>query len=140
MSAAAEEVRETRLQAVRGALESGAVRNVKRMLHSLHPAELGLLLESLPPAERIIVWQLVDPDSTGDVLLEVNDEVRSGLIDNTEAEALVAATGDMEVDDLADLFEDLPEAVITQVLRAMDVQDRERLESVLAYRKTAPAA
>jgi len=133
MSAAAEEVRETRLQAVRGALESGAVRNVKRMLHSLHPAELGLLLESLPPAERIIVWQLVDPDSTGDVLLEVNDEVRSGLIDNTEAEALVAATGDMEVDDLADLFEDLPEAVITQVLRAMDVQDRERLESVLAY-------
>ncbi|NNF50947.1 MAG: magnesium transporter [Gammaproteobacteria bacterium] len=133
MNAAAEEFRETRLQAVRGALESGAVRNVQRMLHSLHPAELGRLLESLPPAERTIVWQLVDPDAKGDVLLEVNDEVRSGLIDNMEPEALVAATGDMEVDDLADVFEDLPEAVITQILRAMDVQDRERLESVLAY-------
>ncbi len=133
MNAAAEEVRETRLQAVRGALESGTIRNIKRMLHSLHPAELGLLLESLPPAERIIVWQLVEPDATGDVLLEVNDEVRVGLIDSMESDALVAATGDMEVDDLADLYEDLPEAVIAQVLRAMDVQDRERLRSVLAY-------
>lgn len=133
MNAATEEVRESRLQTVRNALESGAVRNVKRMLHSLHPAEMGLLLESLPPAERVIVWQLVDPESSGDTLLEVNDEVRAGLIESMDAEALVAATGDMQVDDLADLFEDLPEAVINQVLRAMDTQDRQRLEAVLAY-------
>ncbi len=133
MSAIAEGVQESRLQAVRKALESGAVRNVRRMLHSLHPAELGLLLESLPPAERVIVWQLVSPEAGGDVLLEVNDEVRAGLINNMEPEALVAATDDMEVDDLADLFEDLPEAVIVRILHAMDAQDRERLESVLAY-------
>ncbi len=133
MSAVAEELKETRLQTVRSALESGAIRGVVRMLDSLHPAELGLLLESLPPAERAIVWQMVGSEAGGEVLLEVNDEVRAGLIDDMEPEALVAATGDMEVDDLADLFEDLPEAVIRQVLRAMDEQDRERLESVLAY-------
>ncbi len=133
MSAAAEEVRLTRLQTVRDALDSGAVRKVARMLHSLHPAELGMLLESLPPTERNIIWQLVGQDAGGEVLLEVNDEVRAGLIDGMDPETLVAATGDMEVDDLADLFEDLPEAVIAQILRAMDVQDRERLESVLAY-------
>lgn len=133
MSASAEELRANRLQTVREALDGGAVRRVGQMLHSLHPAELGLLLESLPPTERNIVWQLVGQDAGGEVLLEVNDEVRAGLIDGMDPEALVHATGDMEVDDLADLFEDLPETVIPQVLRAMDVQDRERLESVLAY-------
>lgn len=133
MSVMREEVQESRLQTVLKALESGAVRNVRRMLQSLHPAELGLLLESLPPAERAIVWQLVNPDLGGEVLLEVNDEVRAGLINTMEPEALVAATGDMEFDDLADLFEDLPEAVITRILHAMDVRDRERLESVLGY-------
>ncbi len=133
MTVIAEGTQESRLQTLLKALESGAVRNVRRMLQSLHPAELGQLLESLPPAERAIVWQLVNPDISGDVLLEVNDEVRSGLINTMEPEALVAATGDMEVDDLADLFEDLPEAVITRILHAMGARDRERLVTVLGY-------
>jgi magnesium transporter len=39
----------------------------------------------------------------------------------------------MEVDDLADLVGDLPEAVTRQLLRSMDQQDRERLRTVLSY-------
>ncbi len=125
--------KETRLEALRHALQAGTMRQVSRMINSLHPGEIALLLESLPPEERSIAWELVDPDDEGEVLLEVNDEVRSTLIRGMEAEDLVAATEGLEIDDLADLLEDLPEAVTRQVLRSMDQQDRDRLQHVLAY-------
>jgi magnesium transporter len=99
----------------------------------MHPAEVASLLDALPPAQREIVWYLVDPELEGDVLVELNDEVRADLIREMETEELVAAAEGLEVDDLADLLADLPETVNQQVLRSMDSQDRERLTAVLAY-------
>src|SRR5690606_7471931 len=69
----------------------------------------------------------------GDVLVELVEEVRDSLISGMETERLVAATEGMQLDDLADLLADLPEAVSRQVLRSMDAQDRERLNQVLSY-------
>ena len=123
----------TRLSALRRALEQGTMRHGPRMINSLHPAEIASLLESLPPAKREIVWEFVDPELEGDVLVELNEEVRAGLISGMDAEELIAATEGMEVDDLADLIGDLPETLNERVLRSMDAQDRERLSAVLAF-------
>jgi magnesium transporter len=103
------------------------------MINSMHPAEIASLIESLPPAKREIVWEFVDPEIEGDVLIELNEEVRSELIGGMDAEELIAATEGMEVDDLADLIGDLPETLNQRVLRSMDAQDRERLNAVLAF-------
>ena len=124
---------QTKLELLREALDSGTLNTARRMLQALHPAEIGDILESLPQEKRNFVWELVDLDSEGDVLLEVNDEVRAGLIQEMGAAEIVAATDGMEVDDLADIIADFPEAVTQQVLRSMDQRDRERLESVMVY-------
>ncbi|HSQ68666.1 MAG TPA: magnesium transporter [Steroidobacteraceae bacterium] len=121
------------LEALTRALDQGTMRQVHRLVNSMHPAEVASLLESLPPAQREVVWDLVDPELEGDVLVEVNEEVRAGLISEMETEELVAATEGLEADDLADLLQDLPEAVNRRVLRSMDAQDRERLKAMLAY-------
>ncbi|HIA09417.1 MAG TPA: magnesium transporter [Chromatiaceae bacterium] len=115
------------------ALEAGTLQPVRGMLNNLYPAEISKLLESLPPAERSIVWELVEPDNRGDVLVEVSDEVRAGLIKEMGTAALLAATEGLETDDLADILQDLPNAVTQQVLHSMGQQDRGRLESVLSY-------
>jgi magnesium transporter len=125
--------RPTRLEALRRALDQGTMRQVHRLVNSMHPAEVASLLESLPPTQREVVWDLVDPELEGDVLVELNDEVRAGLISEMEPEELVAATEGLEIDDLADLLSELPEAVNQQVLRSMDSQDRERLNAVLGF-------
>ena len=61
------------------------------------------------------------------MLVELNEEVRGNLIRGMDTDELVAAAEGLEVDDLADLLRDLPEAVNQRVLRSMDSQDRERL-------------
>lgn len=115
------------------ALDSGVQSQVKQLINSLNGAEIGDLLESLPQTKRQAVWELVTVDLDGDVLVEVNDEVRAGLIRDTSPDDLVQAMGDLDIDDLADILNDLPEAVVSEVLQAMDKQDRERLEQVMSY-------
>ena len=115
------------------ALDSGVKSQVKQLLNSLNGAEIGDLLESLPQARRQTVWDLVKVDLDADVLLEVNDEVRAGLIADTSPDDLVQAMGALDIDVLADILNDLPDTVVTEVLRAMDRQDRERLAQVMSY-------
>ena len=115
------------------ALGSGTQYQVQHLLKSLSASEIGDLLESLPITRRLAVWELTDPELDGDVLVEVNDEVRASLIRDTAPEDLVAAVDDLDLDDLADILDDLPEAVTSEVLRSLDRQDRERLARVLSY-------
>jgi len=115
------------------ALDSGKQYQVRHLLNNLSASEIGDLLESLPIAKRLVVWEMTDPALDGDVLVEVNDEVRASLIRDTSPEDLVAAVDDLDLDDLADILDDLPEEVTSEVLRSLDRQDRERLARVLSY-------
>ena len=71
--------RATRLASLRAALESGTLRGAQRMINALHPAEIAHLLESLPPAQRELAWDMVDRQLDGDVLVELSEEVRAEL-------------------------------------------------------------
>jgi len=115
------------------ALDSGRLGPVRRLVNTLSPAEIGNLLESLPPGKREIVWGLVDSEDDGEVLVYVGEEVRESLIADMDPDELVAAVEDLDIDDLADLVEDLPDQVIEEVLKSMDRENRERLEQVLSY-------
>ncbi len=121
------------LDLLRQQLDGGRMRAARVMVNSLHPSELARLLESLPRKKRSMLWEIVDAEIEGDVLVEVSDEVRDGLIEGMQTAELIAAAEGMEVDDLADLLIDLPEAVTQEVLQSLDKQDQERVQQVLAY-------
>jgi magnesium transporter len=121
------------LQLLREKLDSGRLRSAKLMVHSLRPAEIARLLESLPLQERALLWEMVAADDEGDVLVELSDEVRDGLVRGMQTDELIAATAGMDFDDLADLLADLPEVVTNQVLQSLDKADHDRLQQVLAY-------
>jgi len=114
-------------------MQTESLAEVSHTLNGLHPAEIAHLLESLPYEQRVLAWDLMIPENTGDVLLYVNDEVRAGLIRRMNPDQLVSATEGLDTDDLADILPDLPESVIGELLRSMDAQNRQLLESVLLY-------
>jgi len=121
------------LRLLSDALDSGRLGPVRRLVNTLSPAEIGNLLESLPPPKRVVVWGLVDPEDDGEVLVHVGDEVRESLLADMDTDEIIAAVEDLDIDDLADLVEDLPDTVIDEVLKSMDRENRERLEQVLSY-------
>jgi magnesium transporter len=121
------------LEQLRQQLDAGGMRSTQTIINSLHPSELARLLESLPRKKRTMLWEIVDPEIEGEVLVELSDEVRDGLLEGMPTKELIAAAEGMEVDDLADLLVDLPEAVTYEVLQSLDMQDQERVQQVLAY-------
>ena len=133
MTKTADTTSNRRLKLLTQAIDSGAASQISNLLAQLHAAEIADLLESFPHGPREILWGLIDPDDHGETLVHLNDEVRADLIDTMNTADLVAATEGLDADDLADLFEDLPDAVIQEILHSMDKQNRDRLVSVLHY-------
>nr|BAL56680.1 magnesium transporter [uncultured Gammaproteobacteria bacterium] len=117
-------------------LEHGKLYELRLLLKALTPAEIADLLEALPPGDRISIWRLLPPETAGEVLVELGDEVRTGLIraiEQTDLEDLVQAAGSLDPDDLAYIIEELPEKVRDKLIQTLSQTDRRRLEQVLAY-------
>lgn len=122
-----------RQNAVAEILNSGSFQSARDLIHALQPAEIADLLESLPTSQRKLLWNYIELKDEGDVLLEVGDEVRESLLKDLDTAELVAITENLDIDDLADFVQSLPNKVTDEVLQSMNKQYRERLESVLSY-------
>ncbi|WP_136247721.1 magnesium transporter [Halomonas borealis] len=127
------ETLEHRLSHIHQALEQEHLERVDDVIADLEPAEVALLLESLPLDARIRLWERVPREVDGEVLLHVHDEARSTLIDDMDHAEIVAATAGLDTADLAELFEDLPKQVAEDMLHSMDALQRTRLQETLAF-------
>ena len=124
---------EQRLDLLSQVADTGSLEQLQRMLSAMHPAEIAHFLESSPIARRHIVWDLIDIKSEGEILIEVSDEVRNNLLEEMESDELLESVRNLDVDDIADILQSLPESLIKETLNGMDRQQRERVEAVLAY-------
>ncbi|MBZ0333150.1 magnesium transporter MgtE [Marinobacter sp. JH2] len=123
-----------RLRSLSEALDSGALKQVSRILNGgLSPSDIAHLLESSPPRQRALLWNLVDKQLEGEVLQHLGDDIRGYFLSKFNAQELADIIEDFESDDLADLLQQLPDTVILEVLDTMDEQDRQRVEEVLSY-------
>ncbi len=122
-----------RQNAIAEILESGSFKTARNLLHALQPAEVADLLESLPVSKRKLLWNYIELKDEGEILLEVGDEVRDTLIAEMNTAELVAISAKLDIDDLADFVQSLPDKVTREVLQGMDKQYRQRVESVLSY-------
>ena len=106
---------------------------LQKLLEGMHPADIAYSLESRPLEQRLIVWDLVRADREGEILLEVSDAVRETLIATMDGQELVAATEQLDTDEIADLAPDLPREVMQDVFRSLSPEEREQLRSVMSY-------
>ncbi|PSV31672.1 MULTISPECIES: magnesium transporter [unclassified Photobacterium] len=122
-----------RLQEVNTALENGMFVHVRRLLQEMEPEDIAHLLEASPPKERQVLWQLTDPEEQGEILDELSEDVKDGIVSQMEPEKLAAVTEGMESDDVAYVLRSLPDERYQEVLAQMDSTDRHRIEKALAY-------
>ena len=115
------------------ALDTGTLAGVRRMLKGLNAGEIAKVLETSPPKERDVLWELIELDLEGEVLQRVSEEVRSYLVARMDTTEVAAVTEGWDVDDIADVLQSLPDRVTAEVLDLMSNLDRQRVESVLTY-------
>ena len=121
------------LDTVISQLAAGEEEPLRLLLQERHPAELAALLESLPVERRRQLWTLVPGETGGEVLAYLREEARASILGEMDRSAVVAATESMAVEDLAHVVEELPEDVGEAVLRSLDEDRRQRLETTLGF-------
>ena len=136
-AAAREEPRRAPPDARRQAQNLG---DISALLDPLHPADVAYILEALPLAQRLVVWDLVKAARDGEILLEVSDAVRESLIEYMDDHELVAATGQLDSDEIADLAPDLPREVIENVFKLLPPAEREQLREAMSYAEDTAGA
>lgn len=119
------------LQLLSESLSMGTLTPVARMLNSMKPQDVAHLLESSPPKMRHTIWQLVDTEDEGEIFPFLSEEVQKQFLEGLNAEEVLAITEGLETDDIADILQQLPDTIIREVIVSMDLQDRQRVESVL---------
>lgn len=123
-----------RLKHLNEALETGALAQVRRILNNgLQSADVAHLLESSPPKERKLLWDLIDEENEGEVLQYLSDDIQAWILTSMSAQEVANVMADLETDDVVDLLQNLPNTLTQEVLTSMDTQDRHRVESVLSY-------
>ena len=115
------------------ALDTGTLAGVRHMLKGLNAGEMAQVLESCPPKERQVLWELIDTDIESEVLQRLSEEVRSFIVAKMDTSEVAALTEGWDVDDIADVLQNLPDRVTAEVLNLMSNMDRQRVESVLTY-------
>lgn len=116
------------------ALQSDNLKQIRYMLNKgMRPVEVAHLLEKTPPRERRIVWNLLNPEIEGEVLQYLGEDLQSEIVSDLDAAEILAMTESLDVDDLADILQQLPDTVMQEMLQNMDLQNRQRVEALLSY-------
>jgi len=115
------------------AIDTGTLNQVRHILNNLSPPDIAHQLETAPPRLRNILWEIVDPEISGEVLQELSDDIQLEFLNQMDGAEVASITEGLDVDDIVDILQQLPDRVIPEVLKAMSVQDRLRVESVLTY-------
>ena len=116
------------------ALHSDDLKQIRYMLNKgMRPVEVAHLLEKTPPRERRIVWNLLNTEIEGEVLQYLGDDLQIDIVSDLDATEILAMTESLDVDDLADILQQLPDTVMQEMLQNMDLQNRQRVEAVLSY-------
>jgi len=115
------------------AVEAGDDETARELVQPLHPADVADLIELARQDEREGLVKALAGIVSPDVLAEMNDYVREGLLDEMEPQQVADIAGQLETDDAVALIEDLDRDEQQAVLRAMEPDDRAAVEEALGY-------
>ena len=115
------------------AVEAEDAAALAALLEPLHPADVADLLEQIDTRDRRALLKLWQGGIDGDILSELDDNLREEVIESLAPADLAIAVRDLESDDVVDLVEDLDAEQKEAVLDSLDPVERVAVEKALAY-------
>ena len=118
---------------VREAITAQDADRIDALLEPLHAADIAHLIELIDPRDRrdlLAVWK---GGMDGDILSELNENLREEIIESLTPAEFTDAVRELETDDVVDLVEYLDDAQQEAALDALDAGDRVAVEQALSY-------
>ena len=108
--------------------------DLRARFEELHPADIAEVFDRLEDEQVQYLWKLIDIEERGDVLVELEEDVRETLLATlTNEEIAEEVLENIDSDDAADVVGELPEERAEKVIAQLDTEDREDLLTLLRH-------
>jgi len=124
---------ETRLQALRAALESGNLTDALTLLEHIQAPDQAELLDELPVDEQIKLLPEMQPEDSADILAEMDEARAAELVNELPSGAAVRIIGKMEPDEAADLLGEMEPDQAAVFLKKLADADAEDIRPLLLH-------
>ncbi|NBB98192.1 MAG: magnesium transporter [Alphaproteobacteria bacterium] len=121
------------LRLVMKAVDAQDAQRLFDLFAPLHPADIADILEQIGPDKRRALVLLYGAEFDGDILSELDENIRDEVVGYLRPEVLADAVRDMDSDDVVDLLEDLEESQRGAILDALEAPDRDAAREALSY-------
>ena len=131
---------EKRLNDLKHLLDQKKVNELSDLLRRTNPIDIVEFIEELPAEEALIVFRLLKKEDSREVFAELDSEDKEKLqagLNDTEFKELL---DDLNFDDMIDTLEEMPAAVVDNILKASDDQTRELVNEYLQFPEDSAAS
>ena len=102
---------------------------LSNIFSDIHYADIAEVLDELSFEEAVYIIRLLDSETTSDVLMEVDEEVREKVFEQLSAKEIAEEVNELDTDDAADVIAELPEERKQDVIQR--IEDREHAKEIV---------
>ena len=109
-------------------------KELQLLLTEFHYADIAEILDELNQDEAVYVIKLLDSETTSDILMELDDDIREKVLQNLSAKEIAKEIQELDTDDAADMISELPEERQGEVISNIeDEEHKAEIEELLGY-------
>ena len=126
-------ISEKLVEDVRHCIEREDNEALKELMDEMRAADLADLIEHLDSDQRLFIFNLLDPEGAGEVLVEIEPPVQGRILNDLDNEVISQIVEELDSDDAADLVGDLPFERAREILQAVHEDVSRGVVKLLPY-------
>ncbi|WP_127024036.1 magnesium transporter [Rheinheimera mangrovi] len=118
---------------VRDSFDENETEQLAEKLDQLEPEEIAFALEAMPLEQRVSTWLTLEKEQQIASLTYMRVDARSNIFKQLETAQLRELVEEIDVDDLIELLDELPDAIYQYACSRMDQSEKRWLDQALTY-------
>jgi magnesium transporter len=118
---------------VRDSFDENETEQLAEKLDQLEPEEIAIALEAMPLEQRVSTWLTLEKEQQIASLTYMRVDARSNIFKQLETAQLHELVEEIDVDDLIELLDELPDAIYQYACSRMDQSEKRWLDQALTY-------
>ena len=106
---------------------------LKELFTELDILAIARTLESFPAKTRVLLWDYIPDDVLGEVLAEVDEDIRADYIEDLSASDVEQIVRGLDAQEVAEVLDVADEEIKTTVYASLDQEIRAQVENLHAY-------
>ena len=99
------------------------------LFSEMHHADIAEVLDELSFDQAVYIIRLLDSETTSDVLMDVDDDVREKILEQLTPKEIAEEIDELDTDDAADVIGELPEDRKQEVMQ--EIEDEEHAKEIV---------